>query len=73
MGVCFVYSYVGTIMVALYIATYPSLFAVIKVIHVSNDKRYLRMVPDDDDDLTQYTGGRVLLDVPSDLLQDTSK
>ena len=69
MGVCFVYSYVGTIMVALY----PSLFAVIKVIHVSNDKRYLRMVPDDDDDLTQYTGGRVLLDVPSDLLQDTSK
>ena len=69
MGVCFVYSYVGTIMVALY----PSLFAVIKVIHVSNDKRYLRMVPDDDDNLTQYTGGRVLLDVPSDLLQDTSK
>ena len=41
--------------------------------YVSNDKRHLRMVPDDDDDFTQYTGGRVLLDVPSDLLHDTSK
>ena len=59
-----------TIMVSLY----PSLFVVIKIMHVSNDKRYLHMVPDDDDDdFTQYTGGRVLLDVPSDLLHDTSK
>ena len=47
---------------------------VIKAELVSNDevdKGY--MFPDDDDDLTEFTGGSVQLMVPSGLLQDISK
>ena len=47
------------------------IFAVIKAEHVSHDEGY--MFPDDDDDLTEYTGGSVQLMLPSGLLQDFSK
>ena len=55
-----------------YIAT--CLFAVLKAERLSNDtldKGYV--FPDEDDDLTAYTGGTAQVMVPSGLLQDICK
>ena len=58
----------------IYFHTYVYLHVVIKAERVSNDSVQKGYVfPDEDDNLTAYTGGNARVMVSSDLLQNISK